>query len=434
MSLTPKSKIEKSYEWHEPLGSGVSGSVYRVTQKTDPSISYAAKIFHNSSSSFLHAGIEKENLRRVEKAPHVLRFHELNLFHGHLTLVTNFVSGTTLLHHLKKKPSMDLIHQTIQILEFLVHIHSMGYAYFDLKPENVLFNEKDKTITVIDLGSMYLTTRLLGGLVGTNFYRSLSIWLNGPYDTSTDMWAFGCLLFELFTQGPLFAIQGEDSDQSTANKYVNMIVAQCGMPPACFLERHHNTALFFNKGSKGYTLKNPIALNIMPWKSSMRSWQSISTTDEIERLIDLIDKCLHYEKPLTAQEALNHPFFRRTTTHFSIVLSESTLRRYTLCINSEIDPHPTLMRLHLSEMHKLDCLHVKTELKRRYIVCLIDAQKKEVIEGQCSIYIKNHDQLIISKNPFGHWIFRKEPLKGASPKPHLDTTPSIEESKKSTSA
>jgi serine/threonine protein kinase len=428
--------MEKSYNWHEKLGSGGTGVVYCVSKKEDPSTLYAAKLFHSGSWTLGQAGIEKENLKRAEKAPHTIRFHGIGFFQKSITLLTTFVAGPTLLQHIPKC-TIEHIRQTVQILEFLTNIHEHGCTYFDLKPENVIFNDNDNDMRVVDLGSMYPISRCTSGLVGTNFYRSLSIWLNGPYDTSIDMWAFGLLLFELFTRFPLIAIAGEDSDPLTVNKYVNLIVAQFGMPPASVLEKLKDTALFFNKDSDGYVLKNPLNVKITPWKSYMRAYRTNVPSFQREQLINLIERCLQYENALTAQQALSHPFFTSDITHFSIVLSQPILSRYTLYISEGKSPHYGLIKVRLSEMYKLDCLHIKTQLKGRYIVCLRKSIGTEVIDGPCSLYLNKGDRLIIRKNRFDNWVFSTlasdRSLTEVGQKRRFDTTLSTEELQKLTS-
>jgi len=302
---------------------------------------------------------------------------------------------------------MDNIHQTVQILEFLAHIHSKGYTYFDLKPENVLFNKDDNDMRVVDMGCMYPTSQRFNKGIGTLCYRTLSMWLCEPQNALSDMWAFGLLLFELWTDSPLTYTTDKNADEATTNKYVNLIVSQFGMPPASLLDKLEFTSRFFIKNEKGYTLKNPLNLPFKPWKSAMSECTKSGSAEEVAHLIDLIDKCLRYEDALTAKQALLHPFFKNYTTHFSIQIQP---RNYVLWLYEESSsPYTQLMKLRLSDRQKLSCLHVKTQLKDRYIICLTSTENSEkLIAGPCSIYLRNHDRLLIRKNKFDIWGFAKE--------------------------
>lgn len=408
--------IEKSYVQHEELGSGGSGTAYRVSKIRNSFVSYAAKIFHKTPEAIGQMEHEKQNLIKSKGAPHTtqLYHYDADFSQNTAALVTTLASGSPLLKHIYKNTiTIESIAQTVQILEFLAHIHSLECIYFDLKPENVIFNSEENEMTVIDLGSMYSISGEIPSFMGTAFYRPLSIWLEGPYDTSIDMWAFGLLLFELFTSHPLIWDNNEDNypldSFEYVNRYVNHIVSQCGMPPACFLDKHNNTSRFFSKKGKDYVLKNPVEPTLAPWKDRMRLFKRKVPDYKLNRLIDLIEKCLRYENPFTAQEALSHCFFTQAITHFSIELSHPMLSNYTLSLLSQREStHIPLMKINLAKKEKLACLHAAKPLKEEFIVDLRVTGTTKKLLGPCRIGINNHDKLIIEKNNFGKWVFSKK--------------------------
>jgi serine/threonine-protein kinase len=83
------------------------------------------------------------------------------------------------------------------------HLHSKGWIHLDLKPDNLLVNDKSE-VRLIDfaIGQRLKKGfgRLLGGrgkVAGTRSYMSPEQIRNQPLDVRTDLYSFGCLVFEI---------------------------------------------------------------------------------------------------------------------------------------------------------------------------------------------------------------------------------------------
>jgi glycogen synthase kinase 3 beta len=94
-------------------------------------------------------------------------------------------------------------------------MHSVGVVHRDLKPENILLKEEAKsknlplTVKIGDLGTSKKldrsSRRMNTPYVVSRFYRSPDLILGSThYDFSIDIWAAGCILFELLARTPLF--------------------------------------------------------------------------------------------------------------------------------------------------------------------------------------------------------------------------------------
>ena len=86
-------------------------------------------------------------------------------------------------------------------------MHELGICHRDLKPENVLL--KDQEVRICDVGSSkILDTKepfMNTPYVVSRYYRAPELILAiNKYDTSIDVWATGCIIFELITRTPLF--------------------------------------------------------------------------------------------------------------------------------------------------------------------------------------------------------------------------------------
>jgi mitogen-activated protein kinase 15 len=99
-----------------------------------------------------------------------------------------------------------------QLAKALKYLHSGAIIHRDLKPSNILVNS-NCTIKLCDFG---LVRSLVAGEnnnsavltegVATRWYRSPEILLGSKsYSTPADIWSFGCIIYEILAQKPLFA-------------------------------------------------------------------------------------------------------------------------------------------------------------------------------------------------------------------------------------
>lgn len=118
------------------------------------------------------------------------------------------------------------------VIEALRYIHSVGYAYRDLKPENLMIDTtpgQSGYLKIVDFG---FAKKIPAGtqthtLCGTPEYLSPELVLSQGHDKSVDYWAFGVLCYELLVQRTPFA----DPDQ---NKIFQNIVRSKRMMPHLF--------------------------------------------------------------------------------------------------------------------------------------------------------------------------------------------------------
>ena len=101
---------------------------------------------------------------------------------------------------------------TIQILFCLLFLKKNNIIHCDIKPENILFTNKNKNdIKLIDFGSSCFNNKKQKYFyIQSRFYRAPEILLSKEYDFSIDMWSLGCILCELFIGYPIFPGENED--------------------------------------------------------------------------------------------------------------------------------------------------------------------------------------------------------------------------------
>ncbi len=166
---------------------------------------------------------EAASLRRVEREarllatlnhPNVGAIYGLEVIEGAPYLVLELVEGETLLERLGRGalPMPEVVMVGVQIADALQEAHRKGIVHRDFKPANVKLGDSGR-VKVLDFGiakpmvSPDDATRLAGiepttspgTLLGTAPYMSPEQARGLPVDPRSDLWAFGCLLYEMLT-------------------------------------------------------------------------------------------------------------------------------------------------------------------------------------------------------------------------------------------
>ena len=163
--------------------------------------------------------------------PHIAAIYGLEESQGVRALVLELVEGPTLADRLVRGalPLYDALPIARQIAEALEAAHEIGIVHRDLKPANVKVRP-DGTVKVLDFGlakaldSHAAATRVpaltslagtqLGTIMGTAAYMSPEQARGKPIDKRADIWAFGCVLYEMLTGKRPFA--GDEASDTIA--------------------------------------------------------------------------------------------------------------------------------------------------------------------------------------------------------------------------
>ena len=225
MALTAGMKLGP-YEIVTLLGAGGMGEVYRAR---DPKLGrdVALKIL---SPRFAASA---DRLARFEREARLLAsFNHPNIgtIYGFESagkvpfLVLELVQGDTLGDrvHRKPLPLSEALSVAQQIADALDAAHRAGIIHRDLKPSNIKITP-DGVVKVLDFGlakalwaegsgpelsdtaTMTADGTVLGEILGTAAYMSPEQARGHPVDKRTDIWAFGCVLFEMLTGSSVFA-------------------------------------------------------------------------------------------------------------------------------------------------------------------------------------------------------------------------------------
>lgn len=190
------------------IGRGYYGKVMLV-QKKDNGALFAIKSIRKSRLNDDNANsvlTEKNILMKIQH-PFIVNLCFAFQTDTKVYLGLEYAPGGELFYHMDQCGTIPLDDAKLYIAEIILalsYLHSFGIIYRDLKPENVLFDEKGH-IKLTDFG---LSKNLSGSdststFCGTCEYLAPEIVLQQPYNYKVDVWALGVLSFEMiFGQTP----------------------------------------------------------------------------------------------------------------------------------------------------------------------------------------------------------------------------------------
>ena len=189
--------------------------------------------------------------------------------------------------HLDESEIKDIIYQT---LLGLAHMHKYGYFHRDMKPENLLINDKIVKIADFGLAREIRSIPPYTEYVSTRYYRAPECILKSSnYNSPMDIWAVGCIMAEMFLHPkPLFYGQNE-------KEVLNKICSILGTP-------NHDT------WAKGIQQANIIGIKL-PNNSGTDLAKIIPNAST--KAIEIMKQMLQWDpnKRPTAISLLNNPYF-----------------------------------------------------------------------------------------------------------------------------
>src|SRR5262245_44473010 len=242
-----------AYEVIDSLGAGGMGEVYRARDSRldrDVAIKILPETFAHDPERLARFEREAKTLAALNH-PHVASIYGVEEFAGTRALILELVDGPTLADRIAQGPipideALPIAHQVIDALEAA---HEAGSSHRDLTPANIKLRV-DGTVKVLDFGLAKLAsdpnaTSVLGVLslsptitspaatgvgilLGTAAYMAPEQARGRAVDKRADIWAFGCVLFEMLTGRRPF--EGEDVTE-TVGAVIHKEPAWNALPP-----------------------------------------------------------------------------------------------------------------------------------------------------------------------------------------------------------
>ncbi len=215
MSADPPIFISDRYEIKRIIGGGINSAVYEAYDKSLKK-SVAIKKLHNTSTSVELIRFQREaKLTSSLTHPNVRSVLDFGLTaENEPYLVLELAQGESVSHYLKRHGEMDVevaLDILIQIAAGLEHAHNRSIVHRDIKPSNVMLVESgDRLIAqIVDFGIAKSQTSIQditgeGVGLGTPLFMSPEQVRNSDIDQRSDIYSFGCLMYDMLTGQPPF--------------------------------------------------------------------------------------------------------------------------------------------------------------------------------------------------------------------------------------
>lgn len=194
------------YQKVRKIGAGSFGAAWLVKDKGGKEM-----VMKVIDMSRMNAGEKREANNEVRvlsslKHPYIVSFRESFLDSSSLCIVMDFAEGGDLYGRIEKTrkggrtfPEPTILRWMSQATLALKHMHDRHILHRDLKSQN-MFLAKDDILKIGDFGISKMldnTAACARTTIGTPYYLSPEICQERPYSWASDIWALGCILFEL---------------------------------------------------------------------------------------------------------------------------------------------------------------------------------------------------------------------------------------------
>jgi len=238
MADLPQRKKEEDFYFGRVIGEGAFSTVYlckEVNNQKECAIKVCNKnliMREKKSKAILR---EKEAMLKLlsewsQTAPYFVRLYATFKNEENLYFVLSYAKRGDMLKFIKKMAAKEVdVTQfyTAELVQAIEHLHRLNIIHRDLKPENILLSS-DMHILVTDFGSAKIISEadedcegvggdgVVGGspvrrnsFVGTAQYVSPEILTNSGSTKASDLWALGCIIYQMVTGIPPFVAQNE---------------------------------------------------------------------------------------------------------------------------------------------------------------------------------------------------------------------------------
>ncbi|CAN5121056.1 hypothetical protein BH10CYA1_BH10CYA1_35150 [soil metagenome] len=217
--------LGERYEVQSLLGQGGMGAVYKVRDK-ELQKTFAIKVLNSNLVE------DKNSLKRFEQeaqaasgltSPNLVAVYDYGIGKkGAPYIVMDYLDGTSLDTVLAKGGYLDIPRAEdifVQICEAIAHAHSKSVIHRDIKPSNIMLTkgiDGGDFVKLVDFGiakvlpSQQKATQNLtqtGDIFGSPMYMSPEQCLGNKLDNRSDIYAFGCVMYEALTGQPPFAAE-----------------------------------------------------------------------------------------------------------------------------------------------------------------------------------------------------------------------------------
>jgi tRNA A-37 threonylcarbamoyl transferase component Bud32 len=245
-NLKPGTIFEQRYNILKELGSGGMSTVYlaeHLLMKKMVAVKLLKTQFSSDTTSLRRFQRESQAASSLSH-PNIVGIYDFSVSaSGQAYMVMEFVEGQSLGDLLKERktiPWQEAIELFLDICEGLEHAHSKGIIHRDLKPGNIMLlppttSDKNFAPKIVDFGlakvcdQPELNLTQTGEVFGSPLYMSPEQWQGQHIDLRSDIYAMGCVMYDVLTGNPPF---------SGANSLETMMMHMNAPVPAMAADLH----------------------------------------------------------------------------------------------------------------------------------------------------------------------------------------------------
>ncbi|KAJ0179966.1 hypothetical protein K1T71_004557 [Dendrolimus kikuchii] len=194
------------------IGKGSYGNVY-LCENSDKMLTIVKDIELNIKIQDHNQEIANEiKILSTMNHPNVIRFYQCYYTKKYVMISMEYATSGNLaefMYHRCPKliKQQEILFYFSQVLLGVNYIHNLNIIHRDLKAENILLTGKHGILVKIaDFGvsKMLASAKKTSTVIGTPYYLAPELCEGQPYDTKSDVWALGCLLYEMCTHKRAF--------------------------------------------------------------------------------------------------------------------------------------------------------------------------------------------------------------------------------------
>lgn len=219
-SVSPKSEATAAIDPHDlkllkVIGRGTFARQVALAKHSETQSMYVVKTLDKSKllqrKQVVHTLTEKKVLEKLGGHPFIVKLYSAFQTDRDLNFVLEYCQGGELFYHLQQQFNQKFDENATrfyaaEVLAALRELHANGVVYRDLKPENVLLDAQGH-VKLADFG--FAKQDMKPGhrtysFCGSPEYLSPEMAKKDGHGIETDMWSFGCFIYELLTGSPPF--------------------------------------------------------------------------------------------------------------------------------------------------------------------------------------------------------------------------------------
>ncbi|KAG0713065.1 Serine/threonine-protein kinase Nek8 [Chionoecetes opilio] len=196
------------YKLVQSIGRGAYGYVYLYRRLSDGRL-VVIKQLPMESISPEECEVTKNEVRVLSmlQHPNIIEYYDNYLDVNTMMIMMEYAPGGNLYDYLRSRgegnllQEEDVLHLFSQLVLGMQHIHESNILHRDIKSNNILLDKSHRIVKIGDFGiSKILSSKSKAHtVVGTPCYLSPELCQEKPYNQKSDVWALGCVLYEMLT-------------------------------------------------------------------------------------------------------------------------------------------------------------------------------------------------------------------------------------------